>query len=65
MRDRVGPTPPPVADAIYLSRICRKVYILEAYFSATAIYNTKLKEFDNVEMEHGRRIFDPWARTAR
>lgn len=41
-----------VADAIYLSRICRKVYILvrRDVLRATAIYNTKLKEFDNVEI---------------
>ncbi len=41
-----------VADAIYLSRICRKVRILvrRDVLRATAIYNVKLKEFDNVEI---------------
>lgn len=41
-----------VADAIYLSRICRKVRIVvrRDVLRATAIYNTKLKEFDNVEI---------------
>lgn len=41
-----------VADAIYLSRICRKVYILvrRDVLRATAIYNSKLKELDNVEV---------------
>ena len=41
-----------VADAIYLSRICNKVYILvrRDVLRATAIYNTKLKEFANVEI---------------
>lgn len=41
-----------VADAIYLSRICRKVYIIvrRDVLRATAIYNTKLKEMDNVEI---------------
>lgn len=41
-----------VADAIYLSRICRKVYILvrRDVLRATAIYNAKLKELDNVEI---------------
>ena len=40
------------ADAIYLSRICRKVYILvrRDVLRATAIYNAKLKELDNVEI---------------
>lgn len=41
-----------VADAIYLSRICRKVYIFvrRDVLRATAIYNTKLKELGNVEI---------------
>lgn len=41
-----------VADAIYLSRICRRVRILvrRDVLRATAIYNLKLKEFDNVEI---------------
>lgn len=41
-----------VADAIYLSRICRKVQIIvrRDVLRATAIYNVKLKEFDNVEI---------------
>lgn len=41
-----------VADAIYLSRICKKVYIIvrRDVLRATAIYNTKLKEMDNVEI---------------
>lgn len=41
-----------VADAIYLSRICRKVYIIvrRDVLRATAIYNAKLKELDNVEI---------------
>ncbi len=41
-----------VADAIYLSRICNKVYILvrRDVLRATAIYNVKLKEIKNVEI---------------
>lgn len=41
-----------VADAIYLSRICKKVYIIvrRDVLRATAIYNAKLKEMDNVEI---------------
>lgn len=41
-----------VADAIYLSRICRKVYIIvrRDVLRATAIYNVKLKEMENVEI---------------
>lgn len=41
-----------VADAIYLSRICKKVYIIvrRDVLRATAIYNSKLKEMDNVEI---------------
>ncbi len=41
-----------VADAIYLSRICHKVSIIvrRDVLRATAIYNTKLREFDNVEI---------------
>ena len=41
-----------VADAIYLSRICNKVYILvrRDVLRATAIYNAKLKEIKNVEI---------------
>ena len=41
-----------VADAIYLSRICEKVYLLvrRDVLRATAIYNAKLKELPNVEI---------------
>ena len=41
-----------VADAIYLSRICRKVSIIvrRDVLRATAIYNIKLREFDNVDI---------------
>ena len=41
-----------VADAIYLSRICHKVSIIvrRDVLRATAIYNIKLPEFDNVEI---------------
>lgn len=41
-----------VADAIYLSRICHKVSIIvrRDVLRATAIYNIKLREFDNVEI---------------
>lgn len=41
-----------VADAIYLSRVCHKVSIIvrRDVLRATAIYNTKLREFDNVEI---------------
>ena len=41
-----------VADAIYLSRICHKVSIIvrRDVLRATAIYNTRLREFDNVEI---------------
>lgn len=41
-----------VADAIYLSRICKKVYIIvrRDVLRATAIYNTKLKDMENVEI---------------
>ncbi len=41
-----------VADAIYLSRICNKVSIIvrRDVLRATAIYNVKLKEFDNVDI---------------
>lgn len=41
-----------VADAIYLSRICKKVYIIvrRDVLRATAIYNAKLKEMDNVQI---------------
>ncbi len=40
------------ADAIYLSRICRKVYMIvrRDVLRATAIYNTKLQEIENVEI---------------
>lgn len=42
----------PVADAIYLSRICNKVTVIvrRDVLRATAIYNVKLKELDNVEI---------------
>lgn len=41
-----------VADAIYLSRICKSVTIIvrRDVLRATAIYNTKLREFDNVRI---------------
>ena len=41
-----------VADAIYLSRICNSVKIIvrRDVLRATAIYNVKLKELDNVEI---------------
>ena len=41
-----------VADAIYLSRICKTVRIIvrRDVLRATAIYNAKLKELDNVEL---------------
>lgn len=41
-----------VADAIYLSRICNKVTVIvrRDVLRATAIYNVKLKELDNVEI---------------
>lgn len=41
-----------VADAIYLSRICRRVYIFvrRDVLRATAVYNTKLRELTNVEV---------------
>lgn len=41
-----------VADAIYLSRICTKVTIIvrRDVLRATAIYNAKLREMDNVEI---------------
>lgn len=41
-----------VADAIYLSRICNKVTVIvrRDVLRATAIYNIKLREFDNVEI---------------
>lgn len=41
-----------VADAIYLSRICKKVYIIvrRDVLRATAIYNSKLKEMSNVDI---------------
>lgn len=41
-----------VADAIYLSRICRKVYMVvrRDVLRATAIYHDRVKELDNVEI---------------
>lgn len=40
------------ADAIYLSRICNKVFMIvrRDVLRATAIYNNKLKEIENVEI---------------
>lgn len=40
------------ADAIYLSRICKKVYIIvrRDVLRATAIYNVKIKELENVDI---------------
>ena len=38
------------ADAIYLSRICDTVFVRRDVLRATAIYNTKLRELDNVRI---------------
>ncbi len=41
-----------VADAIYLSRICKKIYLIvrRDVLRATAIYHNRIKELDNVEI---------------
>lgn len=40
------------ADAIYLSRLCKKVYVIvrRDVLRATAIYNSRLQELENVEI---------------